>query len=79
MRRVINAAVENIETIRQKFMREWLLIEVVEQDDTTIPTRGRLAYHTPSKSEAYHLLLASKQHLYIVYSDDIPADFEDMF
>jgi hypothetical protein len=60
-------------------MREWLLIEVMEQDDTTIPTRGRLMYHTPSKSEAYHMLLASQEHLYIIYSDDIPADFEDMF
>ncbi|MFQ6039656.1 MAG: hypothetical protein ACE5PV_02265 [Candidatus Poribacteria bacterium] len=79
MRRVISAAVENIEAIRRKFMREWLLIEVMEQDDTTIPTRGRLVYHTPSKSEAYHILLASKQHLYIIYSDDIPADFGDIF
>ncbi|MBM3241069.1 hypothetical protein FJZ31_32700 [Candidatus Poribacteria bacterium] len=79
MRRVINATIENIEAIRRKFTREWLLIEVVEQDDTTIPTMGRLMYHTPSKSEAYHLLLSSKQHLYIIYSDDIPANFEDMF
>jgi hypothetical protein len=79
MRRLISAAVENIETIRHRFMREWLLIEVVEQDDTTIPTRGRLMYHTPSKSEAYHWLLSSKQHLYIVYSDDISANFEDIF
>ena len=76
MRSFFSPAGEDIETIRRRFVREWLLIEVVEQDDLTIPTRGQLRYHTPNKSEAYHWLLASDLHLYITYSDDIPENFE---
>ena len=49
---------ENIETIKKRFRREWLLIAVDKVDTaTTTPISGRLLAHSPHRDEIYRLLL----------------------
>lgn len=52
---------QKIETIKKKFHREWLLIAVVNFDEsTTTPISGRLIMHSPHRDEIYAKLLSIK-------------------
>ncbi len=45
---------QNIETIKKKFHREWLLIAVDKFDEsTTTPLTGRLLAHSPHRDEIW--------------------------
>lgn len=62
---------EEIETIRKRFRREWLLIAVDKMDEErTIPLTGRLLAHSPHRDEIYAKSSRYKRHLLIVYSED---------
>jgi len=62
---------QNIETLRKKFKREWLLIAVDKTDEsTTTPLTGRLLAHSPHRDEVYHKERKHKGHTLTVYSED---------
>ena len=61
----------NIETIRKKFHREWLLIAVDKMDkERTVPLSGELLAHSPHRDEIYDKSHRYKRHALIVYSED---------
>ncbi len=64
---------QQIEVIKKKFHREWLLIDVDKFDEsTTTPISGRLLAHSPRRSDVYAFLKKIKRpHLpHIEYSED---------
>lgn len=65
--------VENIETIKRRFHREWLLIAVAKFNEaTTTPISGRLIAHSPHRDEIYRILLnpPKTKKLLVEYSED---------
>ncbi len=63
---------QKIESIRKKYHRQWLLIEVDKMDDaTTIPLTGRLLAHSKNRDEIYKKQLEYKQQLVcLCFSED---------
>ncbi len=62
---------QKIETIREKFHREWLLIAINKMDEsTTTPLTGRLLAHSPHRDEIYRKEMKYKNHTLTVYSED---------
>ena len=62
---------QNIEAIRKRFHREWLLIAVDKMDEErTIPLTGRLLTHSPHRDEIYRKEMKCKGHTLTVYSED---------
>lgn len=65
--------VENIEKIKKKFHRQWLLIAVDKfEKSTTTPISGKLIAHSPHRDAIYRLLLKppKTKKLLIEYSED---------
>ena len=53
---------EKITSIKKRFRREWLLIDIdVMDESTTTPVSGRLIAHNPNREKIYKLLLKSPQ------------------
>ncbi len=62
---------QEIETLRKKFPKEWLLIEVDKMDEaTTTPLTGRLLAHSKNRDEIYKKQMEYKQLVYLCYSED---------
>lgn len=60
---------EPIEIIRRRFQQEWLLIAIEEMDQlTTIPLRGRLIAHSPTRDPLVSQLLSSPKPTAIPHS-----------
>ena len=61
----------NIQKLRKKFQREWLLIAVDEMDkSTTTPLKGHLLAHSKDRDEVYQKMLRHKHNTYLTYSED---------
>jgi len=63
---------QKIETLRKRFHKEWLLIEVDKIDEsTTTPLTGRLLAHSKNRDEIYKKQLEYKDKLVcLCYSED---------
>jgi len=62
---------QKIETIREKFHREWLLIAIDKMDEKrTIPLTGRLLAHSPHRDEIYAKSSHYRGHALVVSSED---------
>lgn len=61
----------NIQKMRKKFRREWLLIRVDEMDEsTTMPLKGHILAHSKDRDEIYQKMLRYKRNTYLTYSED---------
>ncbi len=62
---------QNIEALRKKFHREWLLIAVDKMDPaTSIPLTGRLLFHSHHRDEVYTQSGNYRKSALLVYSED---------
>jgi len=63
---------QKIETLRKKFHKEWLLIEIDRFDETTTtPLTGKLLAHSKNRDEIYKKQMDYKKSLIcICYSED---------
>ncbi|MDP3042519.1 MAG: hypothetical protein Q8N62_07380 [Candidatus Omnitrophota bacterium] len=75
--------IENIEKIKRKFHREWLLIAVDKvNESTTTPISGRLMAHSPHRDEIYKKLLSLKHRRNILVEcseDKLPKGYAAAF
>ena len=76
--------IEKIETLKKRFHREWLLIEVAKMDEaTTTPVSGRLITHSPHRDEIYKKLIPLKKRKWLAlveYSEDkLPQGYAAAF
>lgn len=61
----------NIEILRKKYHKEWLLIAIEKIDKkTTIPLIGRLLAHSPRREEIDKKSMEYKKPALLVYSED---------
>ena len=75
---------EKIKTIKKRFHREWLLIQVNKMDEaTTTPISGRLITHSPHRDEIYSKLIPLKNRKWLAlveYSEDkLPKGYAAAF
>jgi len=69
---VMKMKVQEIDTIRKQFHREWLLIALCKVDDSnTTPLTGRLLAHSPHRDEIYDKSKNYKKPALIVCSEDV--------
>lgn len=61
---------QNIEQIRRRFHREWLLIAVDRLDaKTQTPLSGRLVAHSPRRDDIYDRLVKARGLSVAIYSE----------
>lgn len=72
---------EQIETIRKRFDREWVLVAIEKMDRaTTTPVTGRLLAHSPHRHEIYARSRRYPKPALIVFSEDtFPKGFAAAF
>ncbi len=75
--------IENIEKIKKRFHREWLLIAVDKIDEaTTTPITGKLIAHSPHRDEVYRKLFSLKRRRNILVEcaeDRLPKGYAAAF
>jgi len=61
----------NIEQLRRRYRREWLLIAVEQMDHaTTTPLRGRVLAHSPHRDEIDQASMKYPKPALVVFSED---------
>jgi hypothetical protein len=62
-----------IEEIKKKYKDEWVLVEILEEDELGQPTEVELIAHSKSKDEIYDLLKETKtKYTCQFYTGEIP-------
>lgn len=71
--------IDDIEKIKKRFPKEWLLIADYEVDKVDRLLRGRVIAHSKKRDEIYQKQMKIKGPLAIEYSGPIPKDLVVMF
>lgn len=63
-----------IEEIKGKYKDEWVLVEVIEEDELNRPTKARLIAHSKNRDDIYEELehIENKKHVATFYTGRIP-------
>ena len=61
-----------IEEIERKYKDEWVIIEVLEENEFEEPTKGRLIAHSKSRDEIYDLLKDKTADISVFITGEIP-------
>ncbi len=71
------------EEIQNQFQNEWVLIEVIQDDENHEFIEGKILYHHPNKRKVYQKMGAFFQNpdttLTIEYTGKIPEDWTVIF
>lgn len=62
----------SIEELKKEFTDEWVLVEILEEDELERPLKVRLITHSKDKDEIYEALKKNKGYTYHFYAGDIP-------
>jgi len=62
-----------IEEVKKKYKNEWVLVEVLEEDELGNPTRVKVLAHSKNRDDLYKLLNRTKgKYTYQFYTGKIP-------
>lgn len=63
-----------IEEVKKQYKDEWVLVEVLEEDDLGRPIRVRLIAHSKNRDDIYEKLeqIESEKHVATFYTGKIP-------
>jgi hypothetical protein len=61
-----------IEEVRNRFKDEWVLVEVLREDELQRPQKVRLIIHSKRREEIYEALKEHKDYTYQFYTGKIP-------
>lgn len=64
--------IAKIKEFEKKYPDEWMLVEVLEKDNKTNPTKGKLVAHSKAKDEVYDIMKKVKGHTAIFFTGEIP-------
>lgn len=64
--------IATMEEIEEKFKDEWVMIEVLEEDEYEKPTKGRVIAHSKSRDEIYDLLKDKTGDISVFFAGEIP-------
>ncbi len=70
---------ESIETIKQTYKNEWVLLTDYEIDEYNEPLLGVVVAHSKEREEIYDKQMEIKKDLFIFYTGKIPQDLAVMF
>ena len=62
----------SIEEVKRKCKNEWVLVEIVEEDNLKGPTRVKLIMHSENRDEIYEILEKTKEYASPGYAGDFP-------
>lgn len=64
-----------IEEIKKKFKNEWVLVEVLEEDELGRTIQGRVLAHSKNRDETYAALKNAKgKYVLHFYTGEIPKE-----
>jgi len=70
---------ESIETIKQTYKNEWVLLTDYEIDEYNEPLLGAVVAHSKEREEIYDKQMEIKKDLLIFYTGKTPEDLAVMF
>ena len=70
---------ESIETIKQTYKNEWVLLTDYEIDQYNEPLLGVVVAHSKEREEIYDKQMEIKKDLFMFYTGKIPEDLAVMF
>jgi hypothetical protein len=65
--------VDTIEQFKQKYPNEWIIVEVLKEDENNRILDARLLGHSKSKEEIDGIMLSFDGYTYTFYSGEIPG------
>ena len=69
-----------IETIRQKYRNQWVLVEYSKLDKHLNPKAGRVIAHAPNKEDIYKALLQTQgKNVTVEYCGEVSENMVVMF
>ncbi len=64
-----------IEEVKKEYSNEWVLVEVLEEDEIGNPTEVKVLAHSKVKSEIYEVMKNSvDKYTYHFYTGEIPKE-----
>jgi hypothetical protein len=63
---------DTIEELKQKYPDEWIIVEVLEEDESGEILNSRLITHTKDKEEVLKINKEFKGYIYTFYSGEVP-------
>jgi len=67
--------VMSLETIKEQYAGEWVLIAYTEVDDDMRVIQGQVLAHSPDRDEVYRKLLSVRgQQVAVEYMGEVPED-----
>lgn len=64
--------VAKVEELEKKYNDEWILIEVLEQNELGEPTKGRLIAHSKRRDDVYDVMKDYSGHTAVFFAGEIP-------
>jgi len=65
---------ESIDKIKKKFKNEWVLVEVLEEDEKGEPTKVKLIAHSKNRDDTYKAMKQTiGKYVYHFWTGRIPA------
>lgn len=72
--------IESIEEIKKKYKDEWVLLEVIREDQKGIPIEVILLAHSKNRDDTYQAMKRhSKKYTYHFYNGEIPKEYAIAF
>jgi len=63
--------VQNIQIIKKRYPKEWVLVKVGKVDDaTTTPLSGHLIAHSKNRDEIYKKMMPLKGKILVMFTED---------
>ena len=64
--------IATVEEIEKKYKDEWVIIEVLEENELEEPIKGKLLAHSKSRDEIYDLLKDKSGDISVFFTGEIP-------
>lgn len=63
-----------IEEIKKRYKDEWVLVEVLKEDEQGMPVDVRLIIHSKNRDDTYKSMIENKEkYTYHFYTGEIPS------
>jgi len=62
----------SIKELNKRYPDEWVLAEIVEEDDLERPTRVKVLKHSPKRKEIYDALEEFSGRIAVLFTGDVP-------
>ena len=64
--------VVSIKDLEKRYQDEWIMVEVVEENEFQEPTKGKLIAHSKDRDELYEMMKEAVGDICLFFAGDIP-------